>query len=158
VTPRRPLVLVTGSRALAGRDGAETWLVEHLGALAPCVLVTGDARGPDAWAAQWGRDRQATITRTYRLSGAVCTADLNEPVGWWARRDERPPMPDDNRALWGAWCLHRDRRMVRHVARRAADYEVTVLALRSSTSATHGTEFTVGRARAAGLGVVEQMW
>lgn len=33
-----------------------------------------------------------------------------------------------------------------------------MLALRSSTSATHGTEFTVGRARAAGPSVVEQVW
>lgn len=155
---RPALVLVTGSRDLAGHTDAAAWVRAHLDALAPAVVVTGDARGPDAWAAEWARDNDlVTICRTYRLSGAVCTANLMEPVGWWCGRS-RPPHGDDGRALWAAWCLHRDRVMVQHVARRAADYAVTVLAARALWSKTNGTAFTIARAKAAGLDVMERAW
>jgi len=154
----RALVLVTGSRDLAGHTDAAAWVRSHLDALAPAVVVTGDARGPDAWAAEWAREHDlTTVCRTYRLSGAVCTADLMSPVGWWCGRS-RPPHGDDNRALWAAWCLHRDRVMVQHVAKRAAKYAVTVLALTSRQSKTNGTAFTVARAKAAGLAVEAGEW
>lgn len=51
------LILVTGSRALAHHEPARRWLREQLDALAPSVVVTGDADGPDAWAGRWAFER-----------------------------------------------------------------------------------------------------
>jgi len=147
------LVLVTGSRALAGNDAAYAWLVDRMAARTPCLVVTGDARGPDSWAAAWTRTYRAGLRRydlTARITGGA-------PSG--ARWTKAEPPPDDaGRALWAAWCLHRDRVMVQHVARRADRYAVTVLALTSRASDTKGTAFTVGRAKAAGLAVESEAW
>lgn len=154
MTPPR-LVMVTGSRALAGAVAAQTWLVDRLDGLAPSLVVTGDARGPDAWAADWARENR-TALRCYDLAGRITDgARVPAAVGW---TKAAPPASDAGRALWAAWCLHRDRVMARHVARRADRYAVTVLALTSRSSDTKGTAFTVGRAKAAGLVVVAEAW
>ena len=159
------LVLVTGSRALAGVVAARQWVDDRLGALTPAVLVTGDACGPDAWAASWARRHKSWCRlhltsdpnplRRYDLRGRITDTD-DRTTGAWTTAE--PPADDAVRALWGAWCLHRDRVMVRHVARRADRYAVTVLALTSRSSDTKGTAFTVGRAKAAGLVVVAEAW
>ena len=148
------LVLVTGSRALVGNATASAWLVSRLDELAPSLVVAGDARGPDVWAADWARSRRVVL-RCYDLAGRVVDGE-RVACGQWT--DDAPPARDAGRALWAAWCLHRDRVMVQHVARRADRYAATVLALTSRSSDTKGTAFTVGRAKAAGLAVVAEAW
>lgn len=150
---RPALALVTGSRALAGNADARAWLRARLDVLAPAVVVTGDARGPDAWAAEWCSASRASAV-VYRLDGRVVTP-FGPPTLW---TPEPPPARDAGRALWSAWCLHRDRVMVQHVARRADRYAVTVLALTSQASTTQGTAYTVARAKAAGLAVIAEVW
>lgn len=150
----RALVLVTGSRDLAGNDAAHAWLIDRLDTIAPSVVVTGDARGPDAWAADWARENRAPL-RCYDLAGWVTDAARVAQVAW---TPAAPPAHDAGRALWGAWCLHRDRVMVQHVAKRAGDYAVTVLAARALWSKTNGTAFTIARAKTAGLDVMERAW
>lgn len=150
----RALVLVTGSRDLAGNDAAHAWLIDRLDTIAPSVVVTGDARGPDAWAADWARENRAPL-RCYDLAGWVTDAARVAQVAW---TPAAPPAHDAGRALWGAWCLHRDRVMAQHVAKRAAKYAVTVIALTSRQSKTNGTAFTVARAKAAGLAVEAGEW
>jgi uncharacterized Ntn-hydrolase superfamily protein len=151
VTPVAGLV-VTGSRALAEFASAERWALDALHdavALAGTV-VTGDARGPDSWA--------LTVARTTGRRWASYTLDGRAlrghgvPVPW---TPDAPPERRDGRALWAAWCLHRDRAIVRDAARaHAAGRSVRVLALVAPWSATHGTAYTVARARSAGLEVV----
>lgn len=148
------LVLVTGSRALVGNDAAHAWLIDSLDGILPRVVVTGDATGPDRWAATWAKVAGADLFR-YGLTTRITGAAMDTRGAWTT---DAPPRPDAGRALWGAWCLHRDRVMVQHVARRADRYAVTVLALTSRASKTNGTAFTVGRAKAAGLAVVAEAW
>ena len=147
---RPVLVLVTGSRALAGHDDARVWLREQLAALAPAVVVTGNAQGPDDEAAAWARDAGVPLRR-YDGRGRI--TDGAATVARW----EAPasmPSADAGRAQWAAWYLHRDRVMVRHVAARADRYTVTGLALFAPSSETEGTAFTVARAKVAGLDIV----
>jgi len=148
------LVLVTGSRALAENDAAHAWLTNRLDGIGPRVVVTGDAVGPDRWAATWAKVAGADLFR-YDLATRITGASTATRGAWTT---DAPPRPDAGRALWAAWCLHRDRVMVQHVARRADRYAVTVLALTSRASKTNGTAFTVGRAKAAGLAVESEAW
>ena len=151
VTPVDILV-VTGSRALAELASAERWALAALQdavALAATV-VTGDARGPDAWALTVARGTGRRWA-SYALDGLVRRGH-DVPVAW---TPDAPPQRRDGRALWAAWCLHRDRAIVRDAARaHAAGRSVRVLALVAPWSATHRTEYTVARAEAAGLEVV----
>ena len=145
------ILVVTGSRALADLPSAERWALAalHEAVAVAGTVVTGDARGPDAWA--------LTVARTagrrwasYALDGLVRRGH-GDPARWTV---DAPPERRDGRALWAAWCLHRDRAVVRDAARaHAAGRSVRVLALVAPWSPTHGTEYSVARARAAGLEV-----
>lgn len=151
---RPALVLVTGSRALAGHREARMWVLDRLDALAPKVVVTGDASGPDAWATDWARYNALTL-RIYDGRGRVLDAESSAVARWSVSSH---PAADAIAPQWAAWYLHRDRVMVQHVARRADRYAVTVVAARALWSPTNGTAFTIARARAAGLDVAERAW
>ena len=129
----------------------ERWALDLLRAevLRAAVVVTGDARGPDSWALTVARTAERRWA-SYALDGLVRRGH-GAPVPW---TPDAPPERRDGRALWAAWCLHRDRAVVRDAARaHAAGRSVRVLALVAPWSPTHGTEYTVARAQAAGLEV-----
>ena len=150
------LVLVTGPRVLELHAAPQAWLVAQLDALDPAVVVTGDAEGPDRWAARWAAGRPGERLRRYDLSGMVTDVAGARLARWTT---SSPPASDAGRALWGAWCLHRDRVMVRSVAARLGRYRVTVVALGSvGLSRTHGTAYTVLRAQRADLSVLDSWW
>ena len=109
------------------------------------AFIAGSARRARARARTAGR-RWAV----YGLDGRVVRGHA-APVAWTV---DAPPERRDGRALWAAWCLHRDRAIVRDAARAAArGRAVRVLALVAPWSETRGTEYTAARARAAGLEV-----
>lgn len=150
------LLVVTGARATAESDRAAEWargaIVQAFDQERPSKLVTGDARGPDDYARREAVKRRVPFY-CYAGSGQITGRD-GRAWGRWTQ--DLPPDSDANRAEWGAWFLHRDRVMMRHVARRARDgATVCVLAIHAPWSETEGTAFTVGRARAAGLRIVE---
>lgn len=166
------LVLVTGSRALAGHDDARVWLREQLAALDPSVVVTGDAAGPDAEAMRWAESRPVAevsdavalaapgsarpFLMVYTLTGAIRSAWLDRRmIGAWWTREMAPArhLPEAKR-----WPLVRNAAMVRDVVALSDRYAVTVLALRADWAPTQGTAHTVGLARRAGLMVVEQVF
>lgn len=147
------VLLVTGSRVLADRPEAEAWARRILrgpirGDTRPRVL-TGDARGPDAWAVEAAGTRW---TRFDKHGAIYCGLLPDCREGWWTfPPTETPPRPR-TRDEWRTRLLARDRAMVAY-ARLCADRgaSVRVLALRAPWSETHGTDYTVQHARAAGL-------
>lgn len=159
------LILVTGSRVLtpphsvpvAYVNPARSWLLDQITAFDPDVVVTGDARGPDSWSKDWCREHGSPnpMLRAYGLDGQIRREDGRPWCRW---TDASPPAVDAGAALWGAWCLHRDRVMVRAVATRARRYGVLVVSLEALWSSTRGTAFTVARARRAGLEVRSSWW
>lgn len=67
---------------------------------------------------------------------------------------DRRPARGAEREEWAAWCLRRDRAMVRAASRAHAEGRaVQVLALVAPWSPTHGTEYTAAEARRLGLEV-----
>ena len=145
------ILVVTGSRAIADLPSAERWALDLLREQVQHAdtLVTGDARGPDAWALTCARvaGRRWAV---YGLDGRVMRGHA-APVRWTV---DAPPERRDGRALWAAWCLHRDRALVRDAARAAArGRAVRVLALVAPRSETRDMEYTAERARRAGLEV-----
>lgn len=150
------LLLVTGSRALAERPEAEAWARRMLrgpirGDANPRVL-TGDARGPDAWAVEAAR---VQWTRFAKDGGIYCGVGLPFRAGWWTfPPNEKPPTPR-TRDEWRERLLARDRALVAYAARMAAaGTTVRVLALVAPWSRTQGTAYTARLAREAGLDVV----
>ena len=158
----RPYLLVTGSRALADRDDSATWararIEEALAAMPRSTRVlTGDARGPDAWAIR-ARHPWTAFTGTGSITvGASVPEDWpgvahGDHEGWWTGA-ERPPVPQ-GRDEWRRRLLARDRALVAFAALCASRGElVRVLALRAPWAETHGTDYTATRAREAGLPV-----
>lgn len=150
------LLVVTGARAAADSRLAEEWargaVAEAFDTHRPSKLVTGDARGPDDYA------RREAVTRRvpfycYAASGLITGVDGRE---WGRWTQDLPPDRDSIRAEWKAWYLHRDRVMVQHVARRVREGATAlVLAIYAPWSDTQGTAFTVGRAKAHELDVIE---
>jgi hypothetical protein len=143
------LVVVTGARRIEGSPHeveARTWLTARLLVIGPDVLVYGDATGPDAWAHDYATKRRVPWFR-YTKRGTIERHD-GAPVRW---TDQPPPAHGDNRALWGAWLLHRDRIMVQHAAKRADRYDVRLVGLMASTPGTGGTIATINRADALGI-------
>lgn len=150
------VVLVTGSRALVGNDEARAWLRERLGALCPTIVVSGRAKGPDSWAAEWAAESNPTTgVRSVLYDGTGVIYVNGQRGGLWTKA-AAPQSPD--RAAWRAQFLKRDRVMVGHVAQRAGELGALVVALYSTQSATQGTAYTVRHARAAGLPVEERTW
>ena len=146
------ILVVTGSRVLADLPSAERWALDLLRSAVQHAdtVVTGDAGGPDAWALSAARTAGRRWA-VYGLDGLVRRGH-GPPVPWTA---DAPPERRDGRALWAAWCLHRDRAIVRDAVRaHAAGRSVQVLALVAPWSPTHGTEYTAGEARRLGLEVV----
>ena len=150
------VLLVTGSRVIADSPAAlqlARAAIEKHGAAADAI-VAGDARGPDALALGFARERGKRWAM-YSLDGLVRRGHAT-PVRWNdPARDGDPPGFDDNRALRAAWCLTRDRAMVRDlVAARDGGRSVTVLAVIATWSKTHGAEYTAQRAEAHGITVL----
>lgn len=170
MSDRPVLVCVTGSRALADHADARAWLRAELDRLAPAVVVTGtlptrDADGeweratwPDTIAVEWARERDAEAW-VFVLDGAVYDAHGNEVALW---TDATPPSRTDP-ARFG-WPLTRNAAMIAAAKRppeahtRRGPYDVTVLGLRAEWATSHGTEHTLGLARAADLAVVERIF
>lgn len=161
---------VSGSRALAqaGRPpAAEAWARDEIrrafDAHAPTHVFTGAALGPDRWAADEARARQVTLV-VYDLDGCVyvdgtLARDGQGKPARWAR--EAAPGDGEIAAVWAAWCLHRDRMLVRQIARRAGELggaHVLALLAPAGWSRTNGTRYTVERARRLGLGVTERAY
>lgn len=155
------ILLVTGSRSLATREGAEAWARAILRDALACVdlLLVGDADGPDAWARAAGAAGEGHRLWWYctkgwprglirQWDGMHC-----EDVPWAPRGTSTHP-------------LDRNAAMVRDAARMLRDGDdVRVLALLDGLKtdtptrrATRGTEHTVGLAERAGLTVVERVW
>lgn len=132
------ILVVTGARAAAASAPAEAWargaIAEAFDTHHPAKLVTGDARGPDDYARREAVKRRVPFY-CYAGSGKITGADARE---------------------WAAWFLHRDRVMVQHVVRRVREGATAlVLAIYAPWSVTEGTAFTVGRAKAHDLDVLE---
>lgn len=155
MTTRPALVCVTGSRALTGHADARAWLRAELDRLAPAVVVTGDARGPDAWALEWCADAANMNSMVYALDGMVHHQRHHALFAWKAayRWADVPPSECRDPRPW-PWL--RNEAMLRAVAESTVDAEVTVVGLRCPDATTRGTEHTLGLARAAGLPIVER--
>lgn len=138
------ILLVTGSRVLASsmhEERAKALLAAYCEAYAPTLIVTGDADGPDDWAASWAIEHAIDL-RIYALDGWVHTAgQLRRP---WSKAPRAP----------GTFCdpLDRNAAMVRDVARQARrGATVQVVAIEADWSSTKGTAHTVGVARDCAL-------
>jgi len=159
------VLLVTGSRVLVDYEKAMRWAVAEIShelAAMPYVGVwTGDASGADAAAAQVAAQHDKQLARwtvagevvvgygqTARDGGTTTFSRWTE-----ATVPPRAGTPGD-RALWAARCLARDRAMIAAAKKRGS---VRVLALRAQWSTSGGTAYTVERAKAAGLVVIERL-
>ena len=86
------ILVVTGSRALADSGSAERWAFDllHAAVAHADTLVTGDARGPDAWALTCARTAGRRWA-VYGLDGRVV-------------RGHAAPVADVPQAERAAWC------------------------------------------------------
>lgn len=140
------VLLVTGSRALADTPAAEAWsrteIARAIADYAPTMVVAGDARGPDTWAAEAAR---ALIFQRWQVNGYVATR--GQRINAFRPWPESQAVADPRRRP-----LERNRVMVRAMAERVRERDlVSVLALTASWATTHGTEHTAARAREWGL-------
>jgi hypothetical protein len=153
-------LIVTGSRVLWDAPRAQEWshdlVRRELGALPlGSVVVTGDARGPDASAQRLARqfDWECLV---YGLDGYARTTVprgySTKPAVLW----HPDPLAGMRRHGHSRWPLLRNEEMVRRTAREIDEgATVRVLALHAPWSRTSGTGHTAGLARRAGLVVVE---
>lgn len=150
------ILCVTGNRALGDHPEAALWarrrLAEAMATEGCTVVVHGGARGPDTWA----HDLAGVIgLRRVVFGGDGVVRDDLHGERPWCRPDDKPA-PTATRAEWAPWYLHRDRVMVRWVARHAeAAGGARVLCLRAPWSRTNGAGYTADRARALGLDVTD---
>lgn len=141
------ILLVTGSRALEGsasEEAAKAILHAVASAFRPSVVVAGDARGPDDWAASWA-DVHGCALRIYALDGWVYDERRTRARLW------RPVV--EGCGSPPASPLARNVAMVRDIARlRSRDVAaVQALGLEAKWSETLGTAHTLGAARAKGI-------
>lgn len=137
------ILLVTGSRALDGsasESAARAVLTAIAETFSPSVVVAGDAKGPDDWAASWVDDTARAALRIYALDGWVYN-ERRERARLWRPVDKGRATP-----------LARNVAMVREVARQLDRVaRVHVLGLEARWSETQGTAHTLGAARAQGF-------
>lgn len=141
------ILLVTGSRVLEGspeQGDALEYLRLAISRFMPTVIVVGDARGPDAWAAEhvaiMAQSTKPIALRLYSLDSWV-TDERADTVRRWTTAEKFTPH-DRNAA------------MVRETAaQRAKGAHVEVFGLEATWSGTRGTAHTLGKARAAGLAI-----
>ncbi len=149
----RPILLVTGSRALCDTEAAEAWAIDVIESAicreGPLVgVVTGDARGPDAWAIESATMREQPWTR-YDLDGLLTRcAGPRQPWALLGTRERTSPR---------RWPLVRNEAMVAAVAAAVASgrYTARALALRAPWARTNGTAHTIGLCRRAGIAAAE---
>lgn len=137
------ILIVSGSRTLATREGGEAWargqIVAALADLAEGgMLVAGDASGPDAWAINEAHARRIDWRR-FGLDGHVCGPAGH--LGSWA-------MPADLETDPRRRPLQRNDNMVRYYHEEAT---TLVLGLVDPQSRTKGTDHTLRMAHKAGL-------
>lgn len=137
------ILLVTGSRALEGSpfaDRARALLSSALRGLPDrSIVVAGDARGPDAWAAELATSGHLTLAlRVYSLDGWVYDERLARLRQW---NDGPASSP-----------IARNVAMVAETAaQRAKGWGVEAFGLEARWSDTQGTAHTLATARGAGL-------
>lgn len=137
------ILLVTGSRALEG-----TAFADRARALLSCVLrglpdrsivVTGDARGPDAWASEFTTSGHLALAlRVYSLDGWVYDERLARLRQWHDGPASSP--------------IARNVAMVNETAaQRSKGWDVEAIGFEARWSDTQGTARTLATARGAGL-------
>lgn len=136
------ILLVTGSRVLEGsafEDRAKRLLSMTLHSLPEqSIVVVGDASGPDAWATEYASGLGIAL-RIYALDGWVYDRYMARCRRWHLDEKSEPePLP-------------RNVAMVRGVAAQRPRAHVEVLGLEALWSTTHGTAYTLDKAREAGL-------
>jgi len=140
------ILLVTGSRVLVGSPSeatAKAVLSAVAEAFAPSVVVAGDARGPDDWAASWVDNTARAALRIYSIDNWVYS-ERRKRVRQWSSEPEKSFLSP----------LARNVAMVREVARqRDRGAVVLVLGLEAKWSDTQGTAHTLAAARAQGFEV-----
>jgi hypothetical protein len=156
------VLLVTGSRALTAYPWSVEWAVAQLraeitgtGRQPPDRVVTGDALGPDTWAADTATAAGVLVTR-WTLGGEVQQREPGRLGRWYMREHWCPPHevpPVGQRGAWRSQCLRRDREMVLAVGGGRYGTPARVLALVAPWSRTRGTAYTARLAREAGLPV-----
>lgn len=143
------ILLVTGSRAFdhsACEAQARAVLVAYATAFSPSLVVTGDACGPDAWAAEWAVATPGVGLRVYSLDGGVYDERAVRLRFWVA------PKASAHRLL----PLQRNEAMVWETAQQIAKgATVRVLALYAAWSKTSGTLDTLAHASMYGLTKVD---
>jgi hypothetical protein len=140
MTPR--ILLVTGSRVLEGsefEDRAKRLLSMTLHSLPEkSIVVVGDASGPDAWATEYASGLGIAL-RIYALDGWVYDRHMARCRRWHLDEKTAPePLP-------------RNVAMVRGVAAQRPRAHVEALGLEALWGTTHGTAYTLDKARKAGL-------
>jgi hypothetical protein len=143
------VVLVTGSRSLVHRAGAEQWaraILEPI--LEGCDhVIEGGASGPDYWAWDTARKRGIGITE-YRVDGRRWRWIPGQPIhtGSWESLGRWDPPRDYS----GPIPLVRNASMVNIVSDSVLKgWDAIVVGLIDPKSETHGTEHTTGLAKRA---------
>jgi len=153
--PGEPHILVvSGKRRLTTQPDGPRGVYDDLRVVATDaeVVVTGDAEGPDQWAAEVARELQKRCL-VYALDGAIHEGSRDGPVvGTWASRGAARPDPAHGAAC-RQWCLARNTVMVAHVAKkvRGGRRARVVGYLSYLPVATAGTEQTLRTAEESAL-------
>lgn len=152
--PGEPYVLVVGgARRLIEAPEAVAWVEEDLVACwthPPTALVTGDAIGPDTWAATFAAARGVPVF-VYALDGAIhATNRAGACLGRWTTH--AAPPRDAPRGVFRAWAFARNTTMVAHVARRVRQgARAQVRGYLAATEGTQGTAQMLGVATRSAL-------
>ena len=146
-----PIVVVTGSRSFSGNSAARAWLRERLTALAPKLVVTGDAIGPDFWAAEWAAEFGVPCL-VYGLDGAAFliffeNGEKRTVVQRWT--EEKVPARGTFESR--RWPLKRNDAMVAFAASRLPESPVLVVGLPNPDATTQGTGYTLSAASRKGI-------
>lgn len=145
--PTKHLLVVTGSRSIADHPGGEEWVKDHLRQVvrvmeepgSELAIITGDARGPDAWAREIAIEGGLSCF-VYRLSGLVTNAH-GAVFGVW----DRYSCVDQSKRDTSAWPLERNKGMAHAVGvSMGRGSRMTPVAFVDPASRTHGTVQTLG--------------
>jgi hypothetical protein len=150
------LLLISGSRTLDDSPEASQWarsaVRREIVSMPPgSVVVCGDARGPDTYAAEFATLRGFELCQ-FCLDGWI-QGPPQGPARW-----ATGPVPKRHDPGWRRWPLVRNEFMVRWAATYGQHWSRSCVGLIDSTSPTKGTGHTLAAARRAGLAVREETW